>query len=86
LNLATSVQIWVEPEDIFFIFSFTLTERKKNGHLLYLFLVYDGGRPLTEYLLEIHEKKGKNTDWVQVQILPVITTRFRMTKLNENVY
>jgi len=50
------------------------------------FLVYDGGRPLTEYLLEIHEKKGKNTDWVQVQILPVITTRFRMTKLNENVY
>jgi titin len=47
---------------------------------------HDGGSPLTEYLLEMREKKGKNTEWTQVQILPAITTSFRVTKLNENVY
>lgn len=47
---------------------------------------HDGGSPLTEYLLEVREKKGKNTEWTQVQILPAITTSFRVTKLNENVY
>ena len=45
----------------------------------------DGGSPLTEYLLEMRDKKGKS-DWTQVQILPVITTSFRVTKLNENNY
>ncbi|CAF3878648.1 unnamed protein product, partial [Adineta steineri] len=46
----------------------------------------DGGSPLTEYLLEMREKKGKNTEWVQVQILPPIATSFRVTKLDENLY
>jgi titin len=46
----------------------------------------DGGSPLTEYLLEMREKRGKNTDWTQVQILPVITTSFRVTKLNEDSF
>jgi len=45
---------------------------------------HDGGSPLTEYLLEMREKKGKNSEWTQVQILPAITTSFRVTKLNEN--
>lgn len=45
---------------------------------------HDGGSPLTEYLLEMREKRGKNTEWTQVQILPVITTSFRVTKLNED--
>lgn len=31
-------------------------------------------------------KKGKVSDWTQVQILPAITTSFRVTKLNENSY
>jgi titin len=44
----------------------------------------DGGSPLTEYLLEMREKKGKNSDWVQVQILSAITTSFRVSKLNED--
>ena len=47
---------------------------------------HDGGSPLTEYLLEMREKKGKNTDWTQVQILQPITTSFRVSKLHENVY
>ena len=47
---------------------------------------HDGGSPLTEYLLEMREKKGKNTEWTQVQILPAITTSFRVTKLHENTY
>ncbi|CAF3389468.1 unnamed protein product [Rotaria socialis] len=46
----------------------------------------DGGSPLTEYLLEMRDKKGKNSEWTQVQILPTITTSFRVTKLNEDVY
>ena len=46
----------------------------------------DGGSPLTEYLLEMRDKKGKNAEWTQVQILPVITTSFRVTKLNEDNY
>ncbi len=46
----------------------------------------DGGSPLTEYLLEMREKKGKNNDWVQVQILPAITTSYRVSKLSEDVY
>jgi len=44
----------------------------------------DGGSQLTEYLLEMREKKGKSSEWTQVQILPAITTSFRVTKLNEN--
>lgn len=47
---------------------------------------HDGGSPLTEYLLEMREKKGKNADWTQVQILPPITSSFRVSKLHENVY
>ena len=47
---------------------------------------HDGGSLLTEYLLEMREKKGKNSEWTQVQILPAITTSFRVTKLNEDVY
>jgi hypothetical protein len=47
---------------------------------------HDGGSLLTEYLLEMREKKGKNNEWTQVHILPAITTSFRVTKLNENVY
>ena len=46
----------------------------------------DGGSILTEYLLEMREKKGKNTEWVQVQILPPVSTSFRVTKLSEDVY
>ena len=46
----------------------------------------DGGSTLTEYLLEMREKKGKSTEWVQVQILPPVTTSFRVMKLNENSY
>ncbi|UJR23285.1 hypothetical protein I4U23_026301 [Adineta vaga] len=46
----------------------------------------DGGSILTEYLLEMREKKGKNTEWIQVQILPPVTTSFRVTKLNEDLY
>jgi titin len=46
----------------------------------------DGGSPLTGYLLEMREKKGKTSEWTQVQILPIITTSFRVTKLNEDVY
>ena len=45
---------------------------------------HDGGSPLTEYLLEMREKKGKNAEWTQVQILPPVTTSFRVTKLNED--
>ena len=45
----------------------------------------DGGSPLTEYLLEMREKRNKNTaDWTQVQILPVIASSFRVMKLNED--
>jgi len=47
---------------------------------------HDGGSPLTEYLLEMRDKKGKTSEWVQVQILPSITTSYRVTKLNENLY
>lgn len=43
----------------------------------------DGGSPLTEYLLEMRDKKGKS-EWTQVQILPIVTTSFRVAKLNEN--
>ena len=46
----------------------------------------DGGSPITEYLLEMRDKKNKNGDWVQVQTLPVVTTSFRVTKLHEDVY
>ena len=44
----------------------------------------DGGSPLTEYLLEMREKRGKNTEWTQVQILPVIASSFRVMKLSED--
>ncbi|CAF4929782.1 unnamed protein product, partial [Rotaria sp. Silwood1] len=46
----------------------------------------DGGSPLIEYLLEMRDKKNKNNEWAQVQILPAITTSFRVSKLDENVY
>ena len=40
---------------------------------------------MVEYLLEMRDKKNKNSEWTQVQILPVITTSFRVTKLSEDV-
>lgn len=47
---------------------------------------YDGGSPLTEYVLEMRDKKGKSAEWTQVQILQPITTSYRVSKLNEDNY
>lgn len=47
---------------------------------------HDGGSPLVEYVLEMRDKKGKNSEWTQVQILPAITTSYRVSKLDENVH
>ncbi|CAF0907895.1 unnamed protein product, partial [Didymodactylos carnosus] len=41
----------------------------------------DGGSPVTEYLLDMREKR--KTEWTQVQQMPAITTSFRITKLKE---
>lgn len=46
----------------------------------------DGGSPITEYVLEMRDKKSKSGEWTQVQILPAITTSYRVTKLDEDTY